>query len=52
MNKTLMTLAACFALAGASRAAEAAWLTDLPKALAQAKADKKQVLVDFTGSDW
>jgi protein disulfide-isomerase len=26
--------------------------TDLPKALAQAKADKKMVLMDFTGSDW
>jgi protein disulfide-isomerase len=24
----------------------------LPKALAQAKADKKMVLMDFTGSDW
>jgi thiol:disulfide interchange protein len=28
------------------------WLTDLPTALAQAKADKKVVLMDFTGSDW
>ena len=28
------------------------WLTDLPKALAQAKAENKLVLVDFTGSDW
>jgi thiol:disulfide interchange protein len=28
------------------------WGTDLPKALAQAKADKKMVLLDFTGSDW
>ena len=28
------------------------WGTDLPKAQAQAKADKKMVLMDFTGSDW
>ena len=28
------------------------WGTDLPKALAQAKSDKKLVLLDFTGSDW
>ena len=33
-------------------AAEAAWLTDLPKAQAQAKAENKIVLIDFTGSDW
>ncbi len=28
------------------------WLTDLPKAQAEAKAQKKMVLMDFTGSDW
>jgi protein disulfide-isomerase len=28
------------------------WSTDLPKALEQAKADNKIVLLDFTGSDW
>ncbi len=33
-------------------AAEAAWLTDLPKAQAQAKSENKIVLMDFTGSDW
>lgn len=37
---------------GAAGAAEPVWLEDLPKALAQAKAEKKQVLVNFTGSDW
>lgn len=31
---------------------EASWLTDLPKAQEQAKADKKIILMDFTGSDW
>ena len=34
------------------RAAEGEWTTDLPHAQAQAKADKKLVLMDFTGSDW
>ena len=33
-------------------AAEGDWLTDLPKAQAKAKAEKKMVLMDFTGSDW
>jgi thioredoxin-related protein len=33
-------------------AAESAWLTDLPKAQAQAKSESKIVLMDFTGSDW
>jgi protein disulfide-isomerase len=33
-------------------AAESIWLTDLPKAEAQAKAENKIVLMDFTGSDW
>ena len=28
------------------------WLTSLPDALTQAKADKRLVLLDFTGSDW
>lgn len=28
------------------------WLTDLPKAQAQAKQEGKMVLMDFTGSDW
>ena len=35
-----------------SFAAEGDWLTDLPKAQALAKAEKKMVLMDFTGSDW
>src|SRR5438046_2042050 len=32
--------------------AEEQWLTDLPKAQAKAKAEKKLVMLDFTGSDW
>ena len=33
-------------------AAEGDWTTDLAKAQEKAKADKKMVLLDFTGSDW
>jgi protein disulfide-isomerase len=32
--------------------AEDAWKTDVPKAMEQAKSEKKMVLLDFTGSDW
>jgi len=32
--------------------AAAEWLTDLTKAQARAKSDKKAVLINFTGSDW
>ena len=35
-----------------TQAADLNWGTDVPKALAQAKSDKKLVLLDFTGSDW
>lgn len=35
-----------------SRGAELNWLTDLPKAQAQAKAEKKALLLFFHGSDW
>jgi thiol:disulfide interchange protein len=30
----------------------AGWMTDLDKAFEKAKAEKKSVLVEFTGSDW
>lgn len=33
-------------------AQELEWLTDVPTALAKAKAENKVVLLDFTGSDW
>lgn len=51
MKKLALLLATMFA-AFQLHAAEAGWLTDLPKAQAQAKAEKKLVLLDFTGSDW
>src|SRR5690348_11884172 len=41
----------CLALLPSS-AHPANWLTDLPAAQAAAKAEKKIVLINFTGSDW
>jgi protein disulfide-isomerase len=52
MNKMLVTILAVFALAQSIAAAEANWLTDLSKAQAEAKKERKLVLLDFTGSDW
>jgi len=51
MKKIVALLIACCALLQ-TRAAEPEWLTDVPAALARAKADNKTVLLDFTGSDW
>lgn len=51
MKKLTMTLLAAGALLTAS-AGELNWLTDATKAQAQAKAENKLVLLDFTGSDW
>jgi len=51
MKKMMIALLACFAIAQV-RAAGLNWLTDLPKAEQQAKAENKLVLMDFTGSDW
>jgi thioredoxin-related protein len=51
MKKLL--LFALFALAVAqAKAAELNWMTDLPAAQAKAKAEKKRILMNFTGSDW
>jgi thioredoxin-related protein len=36
----------------ANASADLNWLTDLPEAQAQAKAENKLLLLDFTGSDW
>lgn len=49
MKKLTIIVLLCLAVAPL-RAAE--WLTDLPKALAKARAEKKLVLLHFTGSDW
>lgn len=53
MKKLALTLIALATLAFTqARAEEPTWLTDLPKAQAQAKADNKLVMINFTGSDW
>jgi hypothetical protein len=51
MKKLLFTFIAGAAWFQAS-AAELSWLTDVSKALSTAKAEKKAVLINFTGSDW
>ena len=47
----LLATALCVASLNSARA-EANWLTDFAKAQAQAKAEGKLLLLDFTGSDW
>jgi len=49
MKKLILTVA-LFGFVFSLFSAE--WLTDLNKALDQAKKEKKVVLIDFTGSDW
>jgi protein disulfide-isomerase len=51
MKKLILGTVAALALISAS-AESLEWQTDLPKAQAQAKAEKKLVMLDFTGSDW
>jgi thioredoxin-related protein len=51
MKKVALCLLACW-VAWQVGAAEDLWLTSLPKAMAQAKAEHKMVLMDFNGSDW
>src|SRR6267378_3641398 len=51
MKKLMFCLLACW-LTFQLKAAEDLWMTNLPKAQAKAKAEKKLVFMDFTGSDW
>ena len=51
MKKIIVGLFAVVALLSAG-AEEVQWMTDLSKAQAKAKAEKKIVMLDFTGSDW
>lgn len=51
MKKLALCLLICFAMLQV-KAAELPWMTDLPKAQAQAKSENKLVMMDFTGSDW
>ncbi|MEO7678731.1 MAG: thioredoxin family protein [Verrucomicrobiota bacterium] len=50
MKKLVLCFLTCFAVLQL-KAAET-WTTDVPKAQAEAKADNKLVMLDFTGSDW
>ena len=51
MKKIALCLLASWAVWQVS-AEEGAWQTDFSKAQAQAKSEKKMVLMDFNGSDW
>jgi thiol-disulfide isomerase/thioredoxin len=48
---SIALLAICPVLQGCA-AEELQWITDLPKAQAQAKSENKLVYIDFNGSDW
>ncbi len=50
--RSFIALASAALITGAAHAADGTWLTDYNKALEQAKAENKAVLLDFTGSDW
>jgi protein disulfide-isomerase len=52
MKKIALCLLACWAVWQVNAAEEGDWLTDLSKAQAKAKTEKKMVLMDFNGSDW
>ena len=47
-----LTMALVGGMASLVSAVEANWSTDFAAAVAKAKAEKKMVLIDFTGSDW
>src|SRR5690349_15819737 len=47
-----MALLVTLAVWQADAAEKLNWLTDLPKAQAQAKQEDRMVLMNFTGSDW
>jgi protein disulfide-isomerase len=52
MSHRNLLLIAIFFLGSLGVAGAAGWQTDYAKALETAKAQNKQVLLDFTGSDW
>lgn len=51
LSLRLLTTLGLFCMSSALHAA-GGWTDDYDKALAKAKTEKKQVLLDFTGSDW
>src|SRR5262245_42449717 len=54
MKKMMLALTVVLigAMTSLVSAAEADWTPDFTAAVAKAKAEKKMVLIDFTGSDW
>ena len=50
-RRFLAVVALCLSVLTLS-AADPVWLTDLDQGMKIAKAEKKSILVDFTGSDW
>ncbi|MGC6488991.1 MAG: thioredoxin family protein [Planctomycetota bacterium] len=52
MQRTALTLSLLTALATAQDQDKDLWIQDFAAAKARAKAEKKDLLVDFTGSDW
>jgi protein disulfide-isomerase len=50
--KTFLSILMTVALTSMAFATKEGWLDDLEKAKAQAKAENKKILLDFTGSDW
>lgn len=52
MKRLNTVLATLFLSATAALAGGDGWMTDLDKAMEQSKAEKKPILVEFTGSDW
>lgn len=53
MKKLVFSVVAGLALSALqSYGAEAEWLKDFSKAKSTAKAEKKIILMDFTGSNW
>jgi protein disulfide-isomerase len=52
MKKIALLMTACCLPTAVFADEKVKWLTDVPKAIEKAKAEKKLVLLDFTGSDW
>jgi protein disulfide-isomerase len=50
--KTLLSFVAFISCVTSAFAAKEGWLDDYEKAKAQARAENKKMLLDFTGSDW
>ncbi len=48
----ILSVCAVLAVTSSAALAAAGWDDDYEKAVAKAKAEKKMVLLDFTGSDW